>query len=244
MTQTFAANSVVDECASTNDLAKKLGDSGAPNGTWISARRQTAGRGRLGRTWTSEEGNLFLSVVIRGDFGSRRTWLPLVAAVGVARALPASVKIKWPNDLTIKTPDGLRKLGGLLCEAHGSGRDTYFVVGVGVNVVSAPDFVMIPTARLSDLAQDRDLNELRADVLEGVIQATAELAGGGLSSLRAEYDARAAFRAGDEVDWTTGAKEQSGRVLGLGEFGELKVESGGQRLDILADDIRTRLRVY
>ena len=59
------ANRVVERCVSTNDLARSLGEAGAPHGTWVSAKVQEAGRGRLGRKWESLEGNLFLSLIAR-----------------------------------------------------------------------------------------------------------------------------------------------------------------------------------
>jgi BirA family biotin operon repressor/biotin-[acetyl-CoA-carboxylase] ligase len=77
---------IVDRCSSTNDLARKLGEQGQPHGTWVSARVQEAGRGRLGRVWQGIEGNLFLSIVCRVGPPAIWTWVPLASAVGVARA--------------------------------------------------------------------------------------------------------------------------------------------------------------
>jgi BirA family transcriptional regulator, biotin operon repressor / biotin---[acetyl-CoA-carboxylase] ligase len=59
------ANQLIEECASTNDLARELAEAGFPHGTWVAAKEQGRGRGRLGREWVGERGNLFLSVVLR-----------------------------------------------------------------------------------------------------------------------------------------------------------------------------------
>ena len=71
-------NCELDECTSTNDLVKRLGEAGLPSETWISAREQTRGRGRLRRAWKSHAGNLHLSVLVRlhvrFGLGSRSRW--------------------------------------------------------------------------------------------------------------------------------------------------------------------------
>src|SRR4051794_23597950 len=100
----ISPNTVLDSCESTNDCARALGEKGFAHGTWVSARRQTGGRGRLGRSWASIEGNLFLSLIVRIDRKDVWTWIPLAAAAGVVTALRArfenlDIRIKWPNDL-------------------------------------------------------------------------------------------------------------------------------------------------
>jgi BirA family biotin operon repressor/biotin-[acetyl-CoA-carboxylase] ligase len=59
------ANQLIEECESTNNLARELAEGGFPHGTWVAAKEQSGGRGRLGRQWVGERGNLFLSVVLR-----------------------------------------------------------------------------------------------------------------------------------------------------------------------------------
>ncbi len=117
---------VVDEAASTQDTARRLD---ATPGTVVAARRQTAGRGRLGRAWadTGVEG-IAVSFVIAQP--ARPEALAIAAAVGTAVAaeslLEGAVGIKWPNDVVV---DG-RKLAGILIEQWG-GRA---VIGIGMNV--------------------------------------------------------------------------------------------------------------
>jgi BirA family biotin operon repressor/biotin-[acetyl-CoA-carboxylase] ligase len=121
------------EMDSTNAEALRLAASGEPEGCVVIADAQTAGRGRLDRSWWSEPGrSLLTSWLVRPALPVER-WptLTLVAGLAVARALITSagveVRLKWPNDLLV----GGRKLGGLLAEADGRGA---LVVGVGVNV--------------------------------------------------------------------------------------------------------------
>lgn len=104
---------MLDEVGSTNDEALALGRSGAPHGTAVAARNQTAGRGRRGHVWESPRGNLYLSVVLRPAVGPAR--LPgLAAACGLgALSVSNEAQLKWPNDLMARG----RKLAGILVEA-------------------------------------------------------------------------------------------------------------------------------
>jgi BirA family biotin operon repressor/biotin-[acetyl-CoA-carboxylase] ligase len=126
-----------DEIESTNVEAKELATAGAPEGTVVIAELQRAGRGRLGRRWTSPAGKgLLFSVILRPTLPmSRAHMLTIVAAIAAARGIEsqteASVRIKWPNDLFI----GDRKAGGILLEVAGE-QDVveWVIVGIGINV--------------------------------------------------------------------------------------------------------------
>lgn len=126
---------LLDETDSTNDRAKELARAGAPHGAAVLARRQTAGRGRMGRSFLSPEGGLYLSAVLRPELPPDR-W-PLVtplAAVAVCRAVEretgVSCAVKWVNDLLL----GGKKLCGILCESAGGA----VVCGVGLNLRPPP----------------------------------------------------------------------------------------------------------
>ena len=126
-----------DEIESTNAEAKSLANSGAPEGTVVIAESQTAGRGRLGRRWTSPAGKgLLFSALLRPELPmSEAHMLTLVAACSAAEAIESltdvQVSIKWPNDLFI----GDRKVAGILLEVAGEQDEVdWIVVGMGVNV--------------------------------------------------------------------------------------------------------------
>jgi BirA family transcriptional regulator, biotin operon repressor / biotin---[acetyl-CoA-carboxylase] ligase len=136
-----------DEIESTNLEAKALALGGAPEGTVVVAECQSAGRGRLGRRWTSPAGKgLLLSVVLRPNMAmSDAHMLTLVTAVAAAEAIEAQtripVSIKWPNDLFIED----KKVGGILMEVSGEQDEVdWIVVGIGINVNTA--FVELPVA--------------------------------------------------------------------------------------------------
>jgi BirA family biotin operon repressor/biotin-[acetyl-CoA-carboxylase] ligase len=132
---------VLPEAASTNDVARELAASGAKEGAVVIADRQSAGRGRRGRTWHSPAGlGLYISVLLRpttpaGEL-TRWTLGGAVAACAACReATSAAVEIRWPNDLI----HGGRKLGGVLAEARSTADGpTELVLGVGLNVGHGP----------------------------------------------------------------------------------------------------------
>ena len=140
---------------STMDDAAQWARDGAEEGAVVVAETQTASRGRMGRRWISDTGNLYFSVLFRPDVSALPLLSPL-AGVAVARGIrqvaglyPA---IKWPNDITI---DG-RKVAGILAESATSGaRIEHAIVGVGINValdVSGDSEIAATAASLNDLA--------------------------------------------------------------------------------------------
>ncbi len=133
----WQAVEVVARTGSTNAdlLARAVG--GAPEGLVLAAEEQSAGRGRMGRTWVSPRyAALTFSLLVRPVAvpPARRGWLPLLAGVAVASAVTAvtgvQARLKWPNDVLA----GAEKLGGILAEAVGDA----VVVGVGLNVSTGP----------------------------------------------------------------------------------------------------------
>ena len=133
----WRAVEVVDRTGSTNAdlLGRALG--GAPEGVVLAAEEQSAGRGRMGRTWVSPpRAALTFSLLVRPATvpPARRGWLPLLAGVAVASAVTAvtgvQTRLKWPNDVLV----GPAKLAGILAEAAGDA----IVVGVGLNVSAEP----------------------------------------------------------------------------------------------------------
>jgi BirA family transcriptional regulator, biotin operon repressor / biotin---[acetyl-CoA-carboxylase] ligase len=141
---------VVDRTASTNADLLTAAASGAPEGTVLVAEAQEAGRGRLGRTWTSPpRAGLTYSLLLRPPAPSG--WLPLLAGVSLAAALEEQVgldvRLKWPNDVVLLLPEGTEaKVAGILAEVAPDGS---VVVGVGLNVTTrADEFEGLPPASL------------------------------------------------------------------------------------------------
>jgi len=125
---------------STQSAARRLAEEGAPDGTLVWARSQSAGKGRLGRRWRSAPGGLYASWLLRPKFPPARLGeLSLACGEALAAALRkfgAATTVKPPNDVLALCPDGkARKLCGILCEAAGDTTSLHWlVIGFGVNV--------------------------------------------------------------------------------------------------------------
>jgi BirA family transcriptional regulator, biotin operon repressor / biotin---[acetyl-CoA-carboxylase] ligase len=130
---------------STNDEARRLARAGAAHGTVVAAREQTAGRGRIGRSWASPPGNLYLSVLLRLDMQPVRiAELAFVAALAVADMVDAfgcRAELKWPNDVRV----GGAKISGVLIEQS----EGATVLGIGVNVLHCPEGTAYPITSLA-----------------------------------------------------------------------------------------------
>src|SRR5438105_12858227 len=139
---------------STNAEALARARAGERGPLWITAGRQTAGRGRRGRSFVSEPGNLFASLLLTDPSpADRAAELSFVAALAlhdaicqVAPVLAGRLELKWPNDLLC---DGA-KLAGILVEGEsGSGRPLAVVIGIGVNCAHHPDGLSYPATSLA-----------------------------------------------------------------------------------------------
>ena len=237
-------NCEIVQCESTNDEVRKLARQGEESGTWISARVQTSGRGRRHRKWSSEEGNLFCSVLLRPENKFKYwTWIPLMTAVAIVEALEAlygntSVKIKWPNDLIWENA----KLGGILCEGSSSASGEYVVVGFGVNCEISPDVGEYRTTCLREIfGQKIDLEGLRNICLEKILDLFQLLQTEGPSPLLLAYENFSLFPSGSLVSWFGASGKGNGQVKGLGAHGELVVLlSDGKEKHLTSEEVSVR----
>ncbi|GAA2098565.1 biotin--[acetyl-CoA-carboxylase] ligase [Microlunatus panaciterrae] len=146
---------VVASTGSTNaDLAQKARH-GAESGSVLVTGFQSAGRGRLGRSWVAPaESSIALSLLVRPDQVAswRWTWLPLLTGLavveGLRRAADVPAMLKWPNDVLVRE----RKLAGILAERVETPSGPACVVGIGLNVSLAEDELPVPTATSLQLA--------------------------------------------------------------------------------------------
>lgn len=169
---------IVDVTGSTNDDLLEAGKQGAPHGTGLAARAQTAGRGRRGHKWDSTAGNLLLSIVLRPCVNpAKYSGLAAVSGLAVLGALEKQglaneIGLKWPNDLVARG----HKLGGILVEAARDNKGMPFAVcGIGVNVNYTPEEVPdggLAAIGLSDLNENvRTVDVLVEEVYHAVVNA-------------------------------------------------------------------------
>ena len=161
-------------CASTNDVARARAAAGAAEGFVIVADSQSAGRGRLGRSWHSPPGqNLYLSLLLRPALPARQVApLTLLAGAALARTLAAAgvtPRLRWPNDLLVPAAGEFRKAAGILTEMATSGEEVrHVVVGIGLNVNGQeffPDLAQGATSLRLALGHACDRAKLLVDFL-------------------------------------------------------------------------------
>jgi BirA family biotin operon repressor/biotin-[acetyl-CoA-carboxylase] ligase len=231
---------------STNSDASALGRSGAPQGTVVVADAQTAGRGRLGRTWVSRPGlNLYLSILLRPRIvPAAAPQLALVAGLAVAEAFEeegAAASIKWPNDVLL----GGRKACGILTELEAEAdRVDFVVVGIGVNLNSVDDdFPPELRSRATSLrlARGREVERARfaAQLLSRFERCYERFCEHGFGGLASEWERRSAL-VGRELTIDGAGETVSGEYAGIDAEGALLLRerggSGGLRR-VLAGDV-------
>lgn len=244
---------------STNDVAAELAEAGAPEGAWVVAEEQTAGRGRRGRTWESPPGaGLYLSVVFRPreDAGADDRATPLLtliagvaAATGVRAATGLAPALKWPNDLVIEPPgereragySRFRKLAGILAEASATGGDLQFVVlGIGVNLTPAaypPDVAARATSIEGELGRPADRAVVLVEILSALADSRRRLLDGRQDELLAAWRALAPSSVGRRVHWNAGDRRMHGVTHGIDASGALMVKTDSHLERIIAGDV-------
>lgn len=219
---------VLDEVDSTNRDALERAAAGAPHGTVVVARRQTAGRGRQGRSWLSGDGALTLSVIVRGH--GVDGLLPLRAGLAVARTAGPTARVKWPNDVLI---DG-RKVAGILVESAGADAA---VIGIGVNVApGAAELSPELAGRAGSLGRPAlELDVVRDELLVHLTDAMSLDA----PTVVASLGARDAL-AGRAIAWSAadGGARSEGHAEGIDADGRLRVRlADGELLHLAGGEV-------
>jgi BirA family transcriptional regulator, biotin operon repressor / biotin---[acetyl-CoA-carboxylase] ligase len=182
-----------DSIGSTNAEGLRLARVGARGPLWITARRQTAGRGRRGRTWVSEPGNLYASLLLTDPSPPEHAAeLSFVAALAVHEAVSGAIPglaqrlaLKWPNDGLI---DG-KKFAGILIEGEGRA----VVVGIGINCVQHPAATDYPATDLATAGLRASPESLFAALSGTMIRRLDQWnRAEGFAAIRADWLARAA----------------------------------------------------
>lgn len=253
---------VLDVTRSTNTDAMELGRRGEPEGTVVVAEEQTAGRGRLGRSWDSSRGvNLYLSILLRPQVEPGRTpQLSLVAGVAVAETVReegVDARIKWPNDVVVvaggDAPDEaaggngagarLKKLAGILTEIEAEADRTMFVVvGIGVNLNAtaahwSPELEGKATSVLLERGQATDRSAFAARLLARFDECFGLWTRGGFAAVAPRWRALSVLD-GRRVEVAAPGQALVGRCAGIDDDGALLVDAGAAGIRrVLAGDV-------
>ena len=231
-----------DEVGSTNDRARAALTERGGEGRAVVADRQSAGRGRLGRSWLSPAGaNLLVSVAIRPDrLAPIDGWqLGAAAALAVRDAAGpwADLAIRWPNDLV--TAEGLKVAGVLLETAALGERLTEAVIGVGINLNwRRADMPREIAAAATSLAEIHGTPVDRVELLRRLLAALDhEVAAVEAGASPLERMRVASWLTGRTVEVETPAGVLTGTAVGLGTDGGLEVEGPARRTTITTGEV-------
>jgi BirA family transcriptional regulator, biotin operon repressor / biotin---[acetyl-CoA-carboxylase] ligase len=234
---------VVEETGSTNADVMTAATAGAPEGLALVAEHQTAGRGRLDRSWVAPaRSGLTFSVLLRpaGVPASNRGWLPLLAGIAVADVLRQVAEVdaylKWPNDVLI----GDHKVAGLLAEAVPSDA---VVVGIGVNVSMRPD--ELPSRTATSLAIEGAATTDRDPILRALLREFSRRyvawrdggGGAGAGGVRAAYAERC-LTLGRKVSVALPAgRNIEGEAIAVDLLGQLVIRTSDGDRSVGAGDV-------
>ena len=236
------------ETASTNDLAARAADRGEPEGSTFLASAQTAGRGRLGRTWVSPPGaGLYMSTIVRRR--SLAPWITLAGGVAAAEGIRAAtglpVQIKWPNDIVAVDGGGFRarrKIAGVLAEAASGPEGVHHVIlGIGINLrpaVLRSDVVPKASSLEAELGRPVDGGLVMAHVLAAFNTMLETIERGGAHPLIARWHELSPSACGAPIEWDAAAAVRTGVTAGLAEDGALLANSDGAIERIVAGEVR------
>ena len=232
----------LDEVTSTNTECLARARQGDPGNLWVTARRQSAGRGRRGRAWTSETGNLYASLLLIDPAPPEQlASLPLAVALAVHGALRSvlsqsaeKLEIKWPNDVLI----GRKKSCGILLEGEGlaDGRRA-LVAGIGINMRHRPENGPYGVTSLQEQGCDISPEELFSHLYHEMTEVLNLWDEG-----RAVADVTARWRGlacgiGEPIRVNLPDRSIEGRFAGIDDRGLLILDTGNAMMPIAAGDV-------
>lgn len=219
-----------DEVTSTQDAARTLCEKNMAALFLVTADAQTAGRGRMGRTWVSPPGNFHGSLVISPQAPSERySEYGFVIANALRQTIAEfadNITLKWPNDILY---DG-KKCAGILIEVH----DDNLIIGIGVNLqhVPPPEAVAYPAAALGVM----DAPKFTAALAQNFIKTHAIYDAQGFDAIRAEW-LRHAHGLNGEITVRTPQKIHTGIFTGIDTDGSLLLTQNGKPIKVTTADV-------
>jgi BirA family biotin operon repressor/biotin-[acetyl-CoA-carboxylase] ligase len=229
-----------DEVGSTNDEGRALIAAGVAQGAVVWAESQTSGRGRQGREWVSPIGNLYSSIILHPAVEpARLPEIAFVAALAVRDAvseyLPpdVAVQFKWPNDVMAAG----RKIAGILIETEKLPDEarTALIVGIGINIVSAPKETDYPATSISALARAPKVGRLLSALVAALDRRIDLWIRSGFEAIRREW-MRNAYGVGSQVKASNGI---TGTFSGLDDNGAIIIAlTDGEKRHLVSGSVR------
>ena len=235
------------EIDSTQDFAQQIASDKKENGTIIIAEKQTAGRGRLDRKWTSPKGGIWFSLIIHPKFDvSNSTLIPILSAVALSKSIKSilgvETEVKWPNDITMNG----KKVAGILVDASFQANNIeYLILGIGINfdidtkklekrLSKTPNFYGINSLRKKDDATPPKL--LLKEFLLQLEKNLSQLDNGEKAKIVKEWTKRAEG-IGKKITINTSNGKISGISQGIDNNGALKLKTRMETKKIFVGDV-------
>jgi BirA family biotin operon repressor/biotin-[acetyl-CoA-carboxylase] ligase len=233
----------LSEVGSTNTECLARARAGEAGLLWLTATRQTDGRGRRGRAWTSEPGNLYASLLLIDPAPPERlASLPLAVAVAVHAALRAvlptggePLEVKWPNDILI----GRKKTCGILIESEAlPGGHRALVIGIGINIRHMPASAPYGVTRLNDQGSQASPEDVFAHLFREMATVLVEWdEGRGIASVVDRWRS-VACGIGEKITVNLPERSLNGTFAGIDDTGFLLLDTGqGSLMPIAAGDV-------
>jgi len=234
-----------EELESTNKALKEMAKNGAEEGTVIIAKKQTDGKGRLGRSFCSKEGGLYMSLLLKPQIPPEKALqITACAAVATAEAIESVTGtvcgIKWVNDLFLNG----KKICGILTEGAiipDRSMLDYAVLGIGVNVYPSkngfPDELKSIAGAIYDEPQENDIIKKLA---EEIIKRFFDYYDKGDTTYIEKYRRRSIL-IGKEVSYIKDSLSHSGKVLGIDENASLIIKENGKTVKLSAGEVSVKL---
>ena len=237
----------LDECDSTSSELMRRAERGAPAGSVVVADRQSAGRGRRGRSWlSSPESSLTFSLLWRfsGNAASL-SGLSLAVGVGLARAMESigaqGVCLKWPNDVLCRSGDDFAKLAGILIELSSDRRGTQVIIGIGLNLAPPTGALPQPVAGLSQVClKPAERHDVLAAILRQLADVLETFAVNRFVGLRMEWQRYHAWQDQAVQILGDGEAPKLGRCLGVDAEGALQLETAAGIEHVFSGDVSLR----
>jgi BirA family biotin operon repressor/biotin-[acetyl-CoA-carboxylase] ligase len=224
---------ILPEIDSTNTELLRRARQGVHDPVLLLAERQSAGRGRLGRTWHGEPGHALTFSL--GLPYQPHNWSGLSLAIGLrlAESLGPAVQLKWPNDLWYQQ----RKLGGILIEAASQGGQSYAVIGMGLNIQAPPQHALrTPAAAVCEFWPEATAPRVLERIAKPLLDTLKAFESQGFGPLQQSFNARDALR-GLEICTSDGL---TGLCEGVDGQGALQIVTPEGRKAINSSEVSVR----
>lgn len=233
------------EVDSTNEEGKRQAEKGCADGLVITSDYQSIGKGRLGRTWSSDRAkDLYMSIVLYPEISPMEApQLTLIAGIAVAKAVKSitglDAGIKWPNDVVVRG----KKLCGILTEMSAEiERIRYVVTGIGVNI-NRESFEGELSEKATSVYIETGRKYRRAvfidEIISELIKYYSLYCKNGFAAVKEDYNSLCLNKG--KIVRTTGNNIIKGRALGVNDRGELLIETDTSVLPVLSGEVSLRL---